>query len=442
MATHSASQDRRLLVFARYPEPGLAKTRLIPALGPDRASRLHAALTRRTLRVAQQFCSRQSSDLDVYFTGGDAARMQQEFGCARYLFQSEGDLGERLLNAAARAFSEGAVRIVVVGTDCPDLSPEILEEAFAALQSVDLVLGPAMDGGYFLIGLRSPQPDIFHRIDWGTDRVLQQTLDRARQLQLSVHQLSPLSDVDEPADLIVCRRVTSGFDQILPGIRPGMLSVVIPTLNEEGVIERTLQQFVDLENVEVIVADGGSSDATPEIVRRTKFVLLPVNSGRGRQMNAGASVASGEALLFLHADTRLPDRFQELVWSTLASGAIAGAFRLSVDQSGWGLRLIEWGVNQRTQVFQSPYGDQALFLRADTFFTLGGFPNWKLMEDYEFCRRLRVLGRIQLVNAAVTTSARRWKKLGLWRTTLRNQMCVAGYHLGVSPDKLARFYYR
>jgi rSAM/selenodomain-associated transferase 2 len=160
-----------------------------------------------------------------------------------------------------------------------------------------------------------------------------------------------------------------------------------------------------LPDVEVIVADGGSADATADIARRMGICVVPVRPGRGRQMNAGAALASGEVLLFLHVDTKLPGGFRKHVWSTLDRGAVAGAFVLRIDDEHSGLRWIEWGAILRSHYLQMPYGDQGLFVRSELFHRVGGFPNWPLMEDYELCRRLRRHGRILLAPAAVSTSA-------------------------------------
>ena len=149
----------------------------------------------------------------------------------------------------------------------------------------------------------------------------------------------------------------------------------------------------------------------------------------------------GELLLFLHADTRLPATFFEEIYATLDTGAIAGAFRFQIDQAGWGLRCVEWATNLRSRILEMPYGDQGLFLRSSDLFRLGGFQNWPLMEDYDLCRRVRRVGRIGLASAAATTSGRRWQKLGMLKTTLINQLCIAAFRLGLSPECIARYYY-
>jgi len=428
-------------VFARFPEGGKVKTRLIPALGPERAAALHAVLTRRTLDVTRRFCRDRLCDLEIQFAGGDVLRMQSQFGSEnQYSTQHGADLGERLEHAVAMAFAAGTGRVMVIGTDCPEIEPARLEEAFARLSHSDLVLGPAIDGGYYLIGMQDHHAELFRGIDWGTEHVLRQTIEKARRSRLRVSQLPPLSDVDYPEDLLACRRVPGAFSEVLPETVSGLLSIVIPTFNEAAIIEQTLDRLAGLKNLEVIVADGGSTDGTIDLVRRRGIDVVPTRAGRGRQMNAGAALARGEVLLFLHADTSLPPQFQDQIGSILKSGAIAGAFPLSIDDTHPGLRWIEWAANLRSRSLQMPYGDQGLFLRSELFQRIGGFPNWPLMEDCELCRRLKRLGRIRLAPEPVRTSSRRWRKLGIWRTTLLNQMCVAGFHLGVSPERLARWY--
>jgi rSAM/selenodomain-associated transferase 2 len=158
-------------------------------------------------------------------------------------------------------------------------------------------------------------------------------------------------------------------------------------------------------------------------------------------MNAGAQVASGAILLFLHADTRLPGRFGDAVRGVLDQRqVVAGAFRLRIDGPGRALRLIEWGANFRSRYFQMPYGDQALFLAAETFRAIGGFPHSPIMDDFELVRRLRRIGRIAILPYPATTSARRWQALGPWRATWINQKVIAGHYLGVPPDRLAQWF--
>ena len=248
-------------------------------------------------------------------------------------------------------------------------------------------------------------------------------------------------------------------------MKPTKISIIIPVLNEAGKIRSTLASLQDASNVEVIVVDGGSQDETVAIVKPLGVQVLSSAAGRARQMNAGAKVATGDILLFLHADTHLPAGFDAMVRQALAENSqeenypiqnpirgvkkrgeskiqnpIAGAFELRIDAQMRSLRLIEKMVNWRSRTLGMPYGDQAIFLKASVFHDLGGFPDLPIMEDFELMLRLRRLGQIAIVPASVLTSGRRWQKLGVLKTTLINQMIIIAYFLGVSPTRLVRWY--
>jgi rSAM/selenodomain-associated transferase 2 len=360
-----------------------------------------------------------------------------------YRPQGTGDLGCRMGRAFAEAFSEGVDRAVIIGTDCPEITPELICESFERLATSNLVFGPATDGGYYLIGLRRPAPELFTNIPWGSERVLEETLRLANELSLNVSLLKALSDVDRPEDLPVWQRVQSSCHATVTA----RISVIVPTLDEAQHLPHALLSLKNAKDIETIVVDGGSTDGTPEIAKRAGCCLLCSPPGRALQMNAGANAASGSILLFLHADTRLPERFDEQVRraldqrrTTLRAVPVAGAFRLRIDGPQRSLRLIEWGANFRSRHLQMPYGDQALFLKAETFRTIGGFRELPIMDDFEMVRRLRRLGRIAILPSPVATSARRWQAIGPWRTMWINQEVIAGYYLGVQPDRLAQWY--
>ncbi|MEA5450473.1 TIGR04283 family arsenosugar biosynthesis glycosyltransferase [Leptolyngbya sp. CCNP1308] len=219
------------------------------------------------------------------------------------------------------------------------------------------------------------------------------------------------------------------------------ISVVIPALNEAKQLPAVLDTIRPASPVEVIVVDGGSADGTADVAEAQGARVVKATPGRSRQLNGGAAAATGSILLFLHADTRLPQGFDQVIRHTLAQpGVVAGAFRLAINGPGRGLRWVEWGVNLRSRLLQMPYGDQGLFLKAEVFDKMGGFPDLPMMEDFELVRRLRKVGRVAIAPSAVVTSDRRWRTLGILRTTLANQAMIAGYFLSVDLHKLARWY--
>ncbi|MDO8947512.1 MAG: TIGR04283 family arsenosugar biosynthesis glycosyltransferase [Desulfocapsaceae bacterium] len=245
------------------------------------------------------------------------------------------------------------------------------------------------------------------------------------------------------------------------------ISIIIPTLNEETQISNW-QRLQSLRNdrssslscgrssavlgardteasilYEIIIVDGGSSDNTVTLARSLGLRVETCNSGRGAQLNHGARLASGKVLLFLHADTELPCGFAKSILHCLNEPAtIAGAFRLKIHNGGLLLRFICFCANLRSRLLQLPYGDQALFIRRDDFLQLGGFPETPIMEDFIFVKKARQAGRVTTLPLSVTTSARRWRRLGIIRTTLINQLVILGYYTRIPLQKLASLYRR
>ena len=229
----------------------------------------------------------------------------------------------------------------------------------------------------------------------------------------------------------------------MPEIPNLKISIIIPVLNEANTIARVISTARNAENIEIIVADGGSSDGSVEIAKYEADRAISTTPGRATQMNAGAAASTGDILLFLHADTLLSHGYDTRVRQALAKPSyVGGAFELKIDGCRLCLRLVETGVNWRSNFLQMPYGDQAIFLSSATFNKIGGFPDLPLMEDFEFVRRLKKQGRIEIVPQSVLTSARRWQQVGVLKTTIINQIVIIAYFLGVSPDRLAFWYKR
>lgn len=433
--------NNRLVIFTRYPEPGTTKTRLIPVLGPEGAANLQRQMTERTLRMAGDLQQKRRVSIEVRYEGGTDRLLRDWLGDdLRLKEQGRGDLGERMARAFRESFGVGDSAVVLVGSDCPEITPDVLQAAFHALAEADLVLGPASDGGYYLVGLRRSIPHLFVGIRWGDSEVLDKTLQIATEQHLSVRLLEELHDVDRPEDLWVWEQANRALS---PTPSLSHITIVIPALNEAPNIAAALASAGQGEAVDIVVVDGGSTDGTPEIARSCGARVIQGPRCRAAQMNLGAAEATGDLLLFLHADTILPEGFDRQVREILAQpGVVAGAFLLAIDAPGLGLRLLECGANWRSRRLQMPWGDQGIFIRADRFRQAGGFPEIPIMEDFEFVWRLRRKGRVALAPVAVRTSARRWRNLGFFRTWLINRLMVFGYLLGVSPARLARWYGR
>ncbi|MDZ8225231.1 TIGR04283 family arsenosugar biosynthesis glycosyltransferase [Nostoc sp. ChiVER01] len=219
------------------------------------------------------------------------------------------------------------------------------------------------------------------------------------------------------------------------------ISIIIPAINEAGNIKKAIATTQANLNIEVIVVDGGSSDDTVAIAQSLGVKIISSSPGRAVQMNRGAVAASGEILLFLHADTCLPTGFDDMVRTALQQPeTVAGAFKLRIDASLLSLRWVELGVNLRSHFYQMPYGDQAIFLTKAVFQQIGGFPELPIMEDFELMRRLKRIGRIVIIPTPVVTSARRWLQKGVFKTTLLNQIVIIAYLLGVSPKRIRCWY--
>ncbi len=219
------------------------------------------------------------------------------------------------------------------------------------------------------------------------------------------------------------------------------LSIIIPALNEEQVIAQTLRALEPLRarGVEVIVVDGGSGDNTSVIARELSDRVRAAPRGRATQMNAGAAVASGEALLFLHADSQLPYQADDLVLSALESSRW-GRFDVRLSGSHHVFRIIETLMNLRSRLSRIATGDHGIFVKRDTFFAQGGYPEIELMEDVALSKRLKRVGRPACLRQKILTSTRRWEEKGIMRTVVKMWILRLAYFLGASPQRLARIY--
>jgi rSAM/selenodomain-associated transferase 2 len=221
------------------------------------------------------------------------------------------------------------------------------------------------------------------------------------------------------------------------------LSIIVPVLDEEACIGHTLASVRSelRHDDELLVADGGSSDRTRRIAEAGGAAVLDCERGRGLQMNAAAERASGDVLLFLHADTRLPHGYREALDTLLRDDGVRwGRFDIDFDEGGVLLKLIARLISGRSRIFRSATGDQAIFVRRADFTAVGGYREATLFEDVDLARRLRARGRMGIPNGRAVTSSRRWRNRGVWWTTARMWTLKTLYLCGVPAERLARHY--
>jgi rSAM/selenodomain-associated transferase 2 len=223
------------------------------------------------------------------------------------------------------------------------------------------------------------------------------------------------------------------------------ISVIVPVINEAEGINQLIGHLGSLRkdnDIEIIVSDGDPQGRTINAIKDARVTTVSSGKGRGRQMNKGAATATGEILLFLHADTFLPSGAFEKIAAVMRPGCYAGgAFDLGIDSCRTALKIVEQAASLRARITRIPYGDQAIFIRRDIFQDMCGYMDFPIMEDVDLMQRLKRAGRpIIIISDKVRTSSRRWEREGVAYCTVRNWTLVTLYMMGVSPEKLARFY--
>jgi rSAM/selenodomain-associated transferase 2 len=309
------------------------------------------------------------------------------------------------------------------------------------------------------VGLTRPAPGLF-ALDpgvWGGDRVLAASLAAARRAGLDAGLLRALRDLDTPADadaLLADPLLPAAIAAALRSPHPAVpghehggepaglpVSIVVPVLNEAAGITAALARLRgDFPGCELVAADGGSSDGTAELAAALARVVRS-EPGRAAQMNAGARHARGEVLWFIHADTRVdPGSLGQITEALADPDTVGGGLTLRFDQSSFALRYVAWTSNLRARHLHWVFGDQAMFIRRSVFDALGGFPGLPLMEDLEMSRRLHRRGRLALLPATATTSARRFTEHGTWRTLAFMQYLKLLYFAGADPQRIGDRY--
>jgi len=440
-----------LVVMIKYPEPGKVKTRLGREIGMNKAAMLYKDFVSRLLAT----CSEVGFPIMLSCHPGRPVSDYQKWLGDEYTFivQQGHDLGSIMRDSFEQAFDRGFFGVILTGSDIPHLPGGYIEKAFRKLEHNDIVIGPALDGGYYLLGMnkKSFNDRFFREIPWSTSRVFALTLKVIADNNLTRFILPCLRDIDTLDDL------NAVWDDLnMAAEKPGnksdtaenhkAISVIVPVYKEQDGINPFLEHLVEIfsgQEHEIIVVDGSPGLETITALDVQGVKAINSDKGRGKQMNAGASMAWGEVLLFLHSDTLLPDNVSKLISDVLRTDEdfMGGAFSLGIDSSKWSLKLIERAANLRSGMTRVPYGDQSIFIRKDYFSKIRGFREMPIMEDLELMTRIRKLGgKITILPEKSMTSPRRWEKEGTARCTLRNWLIRIFYHCGISEDTISRYY--
>jgi rSAM/selenodomain-associated transferase 2/rSAM/selenodomain-associated transferase 1 len=418
-----------IIVFARAPVPGQVKTRL--GLPPDRAAALHQALVRETLAGLQPLLPR----ADVELSTDAPTQAWDDCGFPRSL-QTEGDLGTRMLAAIESALASGRPRVLILGSDSPELP---LGHVRALLESrADVALGPTDDGGYYGISCSRVSGRMFDGVRWSTEHAYCDTVAAVERCGLSWERGPSWFDVDRPEDLD--RPEIPASLRARLGTRGPLTSIVIPTLNEAAWIAATINALAALEgDKEIVVADGGSEDGTVEQAESLGARVVRCERGRGVQLRTVAASCRGEVLWFLHADTIAPENALIAIRDALSDERVVGGnFALKFAGNSRAARNLTW-IYPYLRLLGLAYGDSGIFVRRSAYGRIGGFRPYPLFEDLDLIRRLKKAGRFARLDCELVTSARRFENryLRSWALWIVLQVL---YWVGVPPATLARIY--
>lgn len=445
-------RDGCICVFAKPPQAGDVKTRLIPLLGKDAAAALAEAFLLDTWAAV---CDLPWARAIIASTGTLNRPLGQR--APEVWLQGEGDLGARLERIFTRALESSSFALTL-GADSPGLPASHLERARLALAEAEAVIGPCDDGGFYLLGLRRCPSELLAGISWSQSNTFAQTLAKLEAAGLRVRVLEPWFDVDRPRDLARLRGLLALGDVYAPKTAevldrlfaiekeaaPLRISVIIPVLNEREHLPRVLRALQGEKWVhEVIVVDGGSTDGTWEWLRHQNCAsALSAPRGKGIQLNAGARAASGDVLLFLHGDCVLPaDAGQQISRIIKGQGVAGGCFLVQFGESSVrSLRVVAAGINLRTRLTRTATGEQAIFVRKQAFDEAGGCADWPLFEDVDLVRRIKQRGRFAVVRSRVNVSPRRHLTYGIFKTVLLAYGLRLAFWAGASPFALKRWF--
>jgi rSAM/selenodomain-associated transferase 2/rSAM/selenodomain-associated transferase 1 len=432
-------RKKAILIFMKYPEAGRVKTRLSKIIGSEKACNIYQKLVRRTLGMVSDFkYAHTEIDLFLFYSPPESeTQLRKAYpGPWKFIPQMSGHLGEKMDNAINHVFTKGYEHAVLIGTDIADIMTSDIVDAFQALNENRAVLGPAQDGGFYLIGSSSPIKEVFNFPDWSTPSVFERTLHCFHASAHKVRTLCIRHDIDEKKDLIYFNSNPLFQDHI---------SIIIPYLNETkklaSLVDCLEAQLWPGDEIVLVKGNGSPELSAKNITPHTRLIFA--TKGRGNQLNQGVGVARRSILWFLHIDTAPPPNFGYHIRKLmLTRDMVLGCFELKFQTSSIFLDFIYKWANFRTKYLNLPYGDQGLFCTRGIFDKAGGFKKQFLMEDVDFVRNCIKMGKLLVVPQPIHSSPQRYVRKGTVRASLQNHFLILLYFLGVSDERLYKFYYK
>lgn len=403
---------RAVILFTRVPIQGHTKTRMMPQISAEGCARLHTCF----LKDIKRECEKTGADLYICCTPeGEKEVLYRILGSEQHYFPQNGKcLGERMYLAIREVLNHGYDACILIGTDVPELRADQLNQAFSALEHRDVVLGPTVDGGYYLVGMKVPLGAVFEVKKYGDQSVLQNTVLQLKKSGLTVGFVKTLWDLDTYEDLQECRKRMRTEKSLIESetgrylAKTSRISIIIPIYNEEKTIGKMQEQLEALRGrFEILFVDGGSSDRTLELIHPC-FKVIHSPKGRAGQMNTGAKASHGDILFFLHCDSELP-KYPLAEIRKVMKDHSAGCFGIAFHSWNFFMFICRVISNHRIKDRKVMFGDQGIFVERSLFFEVGMFPEIPVMEDYQFSLNLKERGvKLGIAKHRIYTSDRRF----------------------------------
>ncbi len=440
-----------LVIFCRRPMSGVGKQRIAASLGKQQALEISELLLDGAIEDARDW---PGPVVIAPASAADVNWAKTLLPDAVVIPQHGDTLGSRIQYVDRQIRRQGGQHILIIGSDAPALTPAMLAMAAEGLQTHDVIVIPARDGGVTLMGSAKDWPDL-SELPWESSRLAEALRATCTRHDLSISTLPESYDIDTRDDLLFARDdlaadPRSTRQKIVGWINhsrvlQGRISVIIPVLNDLPALDSLIMQLVSMrEGVdEVIVVDGGRDPECGRLCELRGVHYVQSDPCRGQQLASGAEQSTGDILWFLHADSEPPADAPEQIRKHLQQGCNGGFFRFRfLGEPRWYKTLLQWAINLRVRI-GTPYGDQGLFVRREAYAQSKGFELTPLFEEVRLVRELRRQPGsrgFHAMNTSIGVSPRRWERDGWLKRTVHNRYLALAFMLGVSPNKLVRQY--